>query len=173
MLDQIDPTLFLLPLLCCLFALISQGRQQPQGNIDAESWFIPENMDEVYRVIIKEVDEWNRKSRQKKSRFSFGRGKEKERFTIIKSSPRLCEILDRKSGPIFFEMIEVEGGGAVVKVTYNPIIKNLIADFKTRLPLRIPARPVGKNCPSCGKPVLKEFNVCPYCGEKLTIEGLK
>jgi len=167
MLNQIDITLLLLPLLCCLFALVSQPRQ-PQANIEIDSWFVPKNIAEVYQAVIEEVNKWNKKSREKKSKFSFRR-KEKERFSIIKTvAPRLCEIHDSKSGPIFFEMIEVEGGGTVVKVTYNQMIKELIVNFKAHLPLKIPAQPIGKNCPSCGKSVLKEFNVCPYCGEKLT-----
>jgi len=58
----------------------------------------------------------------------------------------------------------------VVKATYNSALKGRVAKLKAVLPLKIPATPVGLNCPSCGKPVLREFNLCPYCGSKLIKE---
>jgi uncharacterized OB-fold protein len=64
----------------------------------------------------------------------------------------------------------VEGGGTVVKATYNSNIKARVTRFKARQPLRIPAVPVGGRCPACGKATLPEFKLCPYCGETLIKE---
>jgi len=98
------------------------------------------------------------------------RGRTEERFVAKEAiSPRLYRMNDR-SGPIYFELTEVEGGGTVVKTTYNSSIKGRMAKFKAGLPLKIPATPIGNRCPSCGKPVLPEFILCPYCGEKLIRE---
>ena len=103
-------------------------------------------------------------------RGAFGGGREEERFLVEESiSPRLYRLVDT-SGPIYFELTEVEGGGTVVKTTYNSSIKSRMAKFKAGLPLKIPAAPVGNRCPTCDKPVLPEFNLCPYCGEKLIKE---
>ena len=75
-----------------------------------------------------------------------------------------------RTGPIYFELTDVEGGGTVVKTEYNFSIKSLMARFKAGLPLKIPAAPIGNRCPACGKSVLSEFSLCPYCGEKLIKE---
>jgi len=97
----------------------------------------------------------------------FRRGQDEERFIVKETNPpRLYKIVDI-SGSIFFELTEVEGGGTVVKATYPSSVKSRMARFKARLPLKIPAAPIGDRCPSCGKPVLPEFILCPYCGEKL------
>ena len=73
-------------------------------------------------------------------------------------------MLDR-TGPIYFEFTEVEGGGTVVKATYNSNIKARVTRFKAKQPLRIPAVPIGGRCPACGMATLPEFKLCPYCGE--------
>jgi len=70
-------------------------------------------------------------------------------------------------GTLYFELIEVEEGGTTVKASYGSGAKNRIVDFKARSPLKIPRVPIGNNCPSCGKAVLREFTLCPYCGQKL------
>jgi len=93
-----------------------------------------------------------------------------ERFVEKENTPpRLLSLTD-SSGSIYFEFTEVEGGGTVVKATYARSIKGRVAKLKTELPLKIPATPVGLKCPSCGKPVLREFNMCPYCGSELIKE---
>lgn len=94
----------------------------------------------------------------------------KDRFVVKEVvPPRLYRLTDQ-SNPIYFELTEVENGGTVVKVTYNSDVKERIAKFKAELPLKIPAIPIGKQCSACGKPVLSEFVMCPYCGEKLIKE---
>jgi len=85
-------------------------------------------------------------------------------------SPRLFRLTDAVAGPVYFELTEVEGGGTVVKATYSSSIKRQVAEFKARSPLKIPAVPIGKRCPACGKAVLPEFVLCPYCGEKLMMK---
>jgi hypothetical protein len=92
------------------------------------------------------------------------RFKEKE-----KQQPRLISY-DDSTGSVFFEFTEVESGGTVIKATYNPLLKERITRLKASLPVKIPATPIGVKCPSCGKPVLHEFNVCPYCGTDLIKE---
>ena len=91
------------------------------------------------------------------------------RFEKEKTPPRLISLSDA-TGPVYFEFTEVEGGGTVVKATYGSALKGRVAKLKATLPLKVPATPIGLSCPSCGKPVLKEFNLCPYCGTELIKE---
>lgn len=84
-------------------------------------------------------------------------------------APRLYT-LDDSTGSVFFEFIEVEGSGTVVKATYSSLLKERISRMKAGLPIKIPATPIGLKCPSCGKSALHEFNLCPYCGTELIKE---
>jgi hypothetical protein len=174
---EIDIIAFLFPILCCLTAIIleRQARSAPQSEpFFDELWFTNLNIEEAYKSIVKEVDGWrdSLKKRQEsnKSLISRARGRgNRERF-IVKQDvpPKLYRIFDEQMGDIYFELIEVEEGGTVVKATYkSPKVKELIASFKAKQPTKIPAAPIGKRCPACGKPVLPEFKLCPYCGQKL------
>ena len=170
----------LLPLLCCVM-MMSQRGERPQAHEAAtESWYTTQDIGDAYSAIEAETGEWREEAaaRQKERSGSLtsrlrgvlGGGREQERYAVREASPPKLYRMDDASGPIFFELTEVEGGGTVVKVTYNSAIKSKMAKFKAKLPLKIPAAPIGNRCPSCGKPVLREFKLCPYCGEQLITE---
>lgn len=169
----------LLPILCCLMMMTQRGERTPPRESVTESWFTTQDIEATFQAIQEETSRWRKeieermvepKSLMSKLRGALGGGRERERFVVKEESPPRLHLMDDSTGPIYFELIEVEGGGTVVKATYNSSIKRRMAKFKAGLPLKIPAAPIGNRCPSCGKPVLPEFNVCPYCGEKLIKE---
>jgi hypothetical protein len=171
----------LLPLLCCLMAMGQRGGERPQaGGTVNESWYTIQDMESTYSAIEEETVEWRRQAEERDKETSgsitarfrgiLGGGKQVERYAVKETvPPRLYSMTDR-TGPIYFELIEVEGGGTVVQATYDQAIKSRMARLKAKLPLKIPAVPIGKRCPTCGKAVLPEFSLCPYCGEKLITE---
>jgi len=170
--NGIDILTMLFPLFCCLFALLlSSLKPHSTPTIETDIWFTTQNINEVYKTVVEETNNWRRKFKRKQKSFVYRFRRKRERFIVEKKiAPRLYKLIDSVFGPIYFELIEVEGGGTVVKATYSSLIKDLIVNFKARQPLKIPATPIGKNCPSCGKPVLRDFILCPYCGQKLIEE---
>ena len=175
----LDWLTWLLPIIVCVMCMSqSRGESAPQrGNTETESWYTPQGIDEAYAAIVAEATEWRRKAEEEASSTSesitsklsgiLGGGRREARFTMKEEvAPRLYRMTDT-SGPIYFEFTEVEDGGTVVKATYDSSIKARITRFKAEQPLKIPAIPVSKRCQVCSKPVLPEFVVCPYCGEKL------
>ena len=170
----------LLPALLCLMCMgQSQGGERAsQGEgIETESWYTPQGIDEAYATIVTETAEWRKNEEEKASMASesitsklrrvLRVRREQARFEVKEEiAPRLYRMADR-SGPMYFELTEVEEGGTVVKATYNSSIKAIVTRFKAGQPLKIPTIPVSKRCQVCSKPVLPEFVVCPYCGEKL------
>ncbi|MEM2127332.1 MAG: zinc ribbon domain-containing protein [Candidatus Bathyarchaeia archaeon] len=171
----------ILPLLCCAMMMAQpRGGAAPQRESVTETWYTVQNIEETFKAIENVTSEWRREAEERmregggsfSSRFrrAFGGGKVEARFVVREAVPPRLFRMDDSSGPIYFELTEVEGGGTVVKATYDSSLKSRIAKFKASQPLRIPAPPISDRCPSCGKPVLKEFNLCPYCGEKLIRE---
>jgi len=130
----------------------------------------------MFKTIEGTVAEWRKEAEEKietsggvfsSLRGMLGGGKPEDRFVEKETiSPRLYRLSD-PTGPIYFELTEVIGGGTVVKATFGSDLRSKMARFKASLPLKIPATPVGNRCPACGKPLLPEFNLCPYCGEKI------
>ena len=169
----------LLPIICCVIAipLISRsGGGQPSQASTRESdlWYTTQNIAEAYDSITKEVDSWRVKAEEEDAKpRSFiskltKRGKKGPRYVVREAiAPRLITIRDPVVGTIEFELIDVEEGGTTVKASYGSATKNRIVTFKARSPLKIPRVPIGDNCTSCGKAVLREFTLCPYCGQKL------
>jgi hypothetical protein len=175
----VDWVTLLLPVLVCVMCMgQSRGESAPQGGkTETESWYTPQGIEEVYAAIVAEATEWRKKEEEKASASSepilsrlrgvLGGRRVQARFEVKEEmAPRLYRMAD-KTGPVYFEFTEVEDGGTVVKATYDSSIKARITRFKAEQPLKIPAIPVSKRCQVCGKPVLPEFVVCPYCGEKL------
>ena len=170
----------LLPVLCCLI-FFSQGRGARGGGGAAketvsETWYTPQDKETTYKTIEATVAEWRKEAMEKSEatkgtlsslRRILGGGKPVDRFVVEETIPPRLYRLSDPTGPIFFELTEVEGGGSVVKATFSSDLRNRMARFKASLPLKIPATPIGNRCPACGKPVLPEFNLCPYCGEKI------
>jgi len=152
------------------------GKGDSTNETDSESWYTPQDNETTYKTIEAAVNEWRKEVEEKAEtskgalsglRGILGGGKTEDRFVVKETiPPRLYRISD-PTGPIYFELTEVEGGGSVVKAMFNSGIKGKMAKFKASLPLKIPANPIGNRCPACGKPVLPEFNLCPYCGEKI------
>jgi hypothetical protein len=170
----------ILPLLCCMMAMGQRGERASAPVTVTESWFTVQDIETTYKAVEAETAEWRKKAEERKKergqsltsrlRGALGGGKAGERYVVKETKqPRLFR-MDDPTGPIYFELTEVEGGGTVVKTTYSTSIKIQMAGFKASLPLKIPAAPIGNRCPSCGKSVLPEFNICPYCGEKLIKE---
>jgi hypothetical protein len=170
----------LLPLLCCVL-FMTQGRGGG-GKGDAaqetvsESWYTAQDTEATYKTIEAEAAGWRREAEEKREaskgilsslRGVLGGGRPEDRFAVKETiPPRLFRMSD-PTGPIYFELTEVVGGGTVVRATFSSQLKSKMAKFKAGLPLKIPAAPIGNRCPACGKPVLPEFNLCPYCGEKM------
>ncbi len=154
----------------------NRGEKLPEGETVTDMWYTPQGIEETYEAVVGVIGEWRGEEATSESESSgqppgLLRGlawrRSESRFVEReKDPPRLYRMLDR-TGPIYFEFTEVEGGGTVVKATYNSNIKARVTRFKARQPLRIPAVPVGGRCPACGKATLSEFNLCPYCGETL------
>ena len=169
----------LLPLLFCMMTMGQRGEKPQEAGIAAESFYTTQSIQESFDSVEKETAKWRREAQEKKDEPGgvtasimrlLRRGPPAERFAEKeKDTPRLLSLAD-STGPIYFEFTEVEGGGTVVKATYNPVLKGRVAKLKAGLPLKVPATPVGLSCPSCGKPVLREFNLCPYCGSELIKE---
>jgi len=169
----------LIPILLCVM-LMGQGRGGGAGGGStepiSESWYSGQDVETTFKTIETAVAGWRKEAEEKREasrgaisslKSMLSGGGPKARFVVEETiSPRLLRLSDA-SGPLYFELTEVEGGGAVVKATFNLELKGKMADFKASLPLRIPTNPVGNRCPACGKAVLPEFNVCPYCGEKI------
>ena len=180
---QLDNTTFLL-LLCCLVAMIPSlfggGQSDARPTTETDTWYTTQKIAETYEAIEQETAEWRKKAEETAARDSsavtrlrraFSRGRREGRYVVQEGvPPKLFKLKDDVVGPIYFELTEVEGGGTVVKTTYSSQIKDRIATFKTRLPLKIPAVPLGDKCPACGKSVLRDFLLCPYCGQQLVRE---
>jgi hypothetical protein len=156
-----------------------RGESPQEAGTESESFYTTQDIQGAFGKIEEEVTKWRQEAQEKKEeprnvinniRNILGQGQPSERFVEKDNNPPLLLSLTDSSGPIYFEFTEVEGGGTVIRATYARSIKGKVATLKAELPLKIPATPVGLKCPSCGKPVLREFNLCPYCGSELIKE---
>ena len=151
-----------------------RGQSSQASARESDLWYTTQNIAKAYESISEEVDSWRVKAEEEDAKpKSFiskltKRGKKGSRYVVKESiAPRLITIRDPVVGNIDFELIEVEERGTIVKASYGSASKNRIVTFKARSPLKIPRVPIGDNCTSCGKAVLREFTLCPYCGQKL------
>ena len=170
----------LVPLLCCVLFMGQRGGEKPQATGTAsESFYTTQGIHESYNKIEEEVAKWRQEALERKEtsggvtssiRRIIGGGPPPERFVEKEKNPPRLLRLEDSSGPIYFEFTEVNDGGTVVKATYGSVMKGRVAKLKSELPLKIPATPIGLKCPSCGKSVLREFKLCPYCGSQLITE---
>lgn len=160
--------------------MMGQRGEKPQITAsESESFYTTQGIQESFNEVEEAVARWRLETQEKKGsegliaslrKIMDGGGPPAERFVEEEKTPPRLYSLSDSSGPIYFEFTEVEGGGTVVKATYSLVIKSRVATLKAGLPLKVPASPIGSNCPSCGKPVLREFNLCPYCGTRLIEE---
>ncbi|MCX8176002.1 MAG: zinc ribbon domain-containing protein [Candidatus Bathyarchaeota archaeon] len=165
--------LFLLPLLllCCLLPLLFRGGspRPAEAMREVDVWTTPQKIEDVFDEISKMVENWKAEvqAKPKKSRLSFLGGREKDkRFEVVQSiPPRLLRIFDKGEGETVFELTEIDGGGTSIRVSYHPFARPRIQTFKAKFPAKILT--VWQSCSSCGKPILPDFIVCPYCSQKL------
>ena len=168
----------LFPVICCFLIMgITRSGGSSQNDTVRESWYMEEDINTTFKVVEETTNNWKNEARKNKSSESpwarlkgiFSRGSDERYVLNISTPPRLLKLND-KYGPIFFELTEVIGGGTVVNTTYNSLLKTKFANFRASQPVKVPANPVGNRCVACGKPLLPEFNLCPYCGEKVIKE---
>src|SRR4030042_4469268 len=145
----------LIPLLCCTMTMGQRGDKPQEAGSESESFYTIQDINESYGKIENEVEQWRLTAQEKREPEGLVSsvmkrlrgGTQEERFVEKeKNPPRLLGLADA-SGPIYFEFTEVEGGGTVVKATYNSALKGRVAKLKAVLPLKIPATPGGLNCP--------------------------
>jgi hypothetical protein len=169
----------ILPILLCLM-LMGRGRGGGGGGAAqetvSESWYTAQDIETTFKTIEAAVAGWRKEAEEKREasrgilsslRGVLGGGKPEDRFVVKETIPPRLYRMSDPTGPIYFELTEVVGGGTVAKATFSSQLKSKMAKFKASLPLKIQAAPIGNRCPACGKPVLPEFNLCPYCGEKI------
>jgi hypothetical protein len=164
--------LLIIPLLlCCMLPqLMKRGQGSAGSTTTAESdvWFTSYKSDEAFELVKKEIDNWRQQSLEttKPPRFSL-RKAPKERFTVTQSlPPRLYRVSDPIEGEIAFEFTETEVGGTAVRVNFNASSRSRVQTFRASLPIKTPYA-AGIPCNACGRPVLPDFVVCPFCGQKL------
>lgn len=179
MLPEVEySTFLLLPLLllCCLLPLMlrGMGSRQVEAAREVDVWTTEERIEKVFNNLNNVVEKWQEEIQtvsERKPIFPFfGGGGPQIRFEVSQSiPPRLLRVADGKEGEIVFELTEIENDGTSVRVSYAPAAKPRIQTLKATFPVKIFAG--WQSCPSCNKPVLPDFVVCPYCSQKL--EGRK
>lgn len=167
--------MFLLLIMCCLaMSFLRRPRSSAEEErIKTDVWFVPYEIKKAFDTINDEIKSWGQKEKEheeekKPSRLVsvFVKRKEEERFVIEEAvSPRLINVADSREGKITFELIEAEEGGTSIKVSYSQKASGRIQTLKAQLPIKVPMQNV---CKSCGRPVLVDFTVCPYCAKKLS-----
>jgi hypothetical protein len=144
----------------------SRGAAQ-RGPQITDVWFTPYTLQEAYDAIVKKTREWEIQGAQPSTRSFFLGGKASPKFEVLESiPPRLYKVRVGGQGEATFELTEVKGGGASVKTTYSSGVAALMRNFKANFPIQVPA--VGKPCSSCGKPIMTDYQLCPYCGKSQT-----
>ncbi len=166
--------LLILPLLiCCMLPLITRMFQKPASpnlsSLETDVWFTSYGIDEAFEAVKNHVFSWRGEKEVKpSSRFSLFKNKTPpERFVTSESiPPRLIKFSDPIEGDVTFEFTETESGGTAIRVSYYPILRDRIQKMRANFPIKIPFA-AGLPCPACGKPVLPDLKVCPFCGEKI------
>lgn len=171
----------LVPISLCLLT-ISQWREKRllRGKTEMESWYTTKNIDTIYKTIEFGIKKLQRDAESNKEetisvisriKSSLLRNRMKKRFQIIETIPPRFYQLNDESRPVYFELTEVEGGGTIIKATFHSNFKNQISKLKTAFSIPIlnasEVATIRNRCPNCGKPILLEFKLCPYCGKKL------
>ena len=135
----IDLIWWLIPVLCCILTITQREDKTRDMPKDNETFYTTTSIEDSYAAILDKVAEWREDEKTKGTeqkgivavlrKLLAGRGKV-ERFTDLDTiSPRLYSV-DDITGPLYFELTEVEGGGTVVKITYNPLLKGRMSRLK-------------------------------------------
>ena len=162
-------TLLLPLMLCCMMPSLFRQPSQPQETSESDSWYVNLGIQDAYNVIVEEAEEWRTKAQsgRKKGMFSFLSRKKNMIFVESEvTAPRLYKLKDDEVGEISFELTEVAEGGITIKTTYSSKARSLIQTLRAKMPASIPSSGP-KVCPSCGKEMMPEFKMCPFCGAKL------
>ena len=163
-------TLLLPLMLCCMMPSMFKGQSsQPQETSESDSWYVNLGIQDAYDNIVKEAEDWRTKAQsgRKKGMFSFLSRKKSMIFVENEvAAPRLYKLKDDAVGDISFELTEVDEGGITIKTTYTSKARSLIQNLRAKMPASIPSAGP-KVCPSCGKEMMPEFKMCPFCGAKL------
>jgi hypothetical protein len=134
----------LLPLVCCGLGMGGRGERQQRGQ-ETQSFYVDQGIEETYEQIVEKTNEWRWEAEQEEHEDSItsriagflGGGDQEERFMEgDKELPRLYSLKD-KTGPVYFELTDVEDGGTHVEVTYNPMIEDRMRALKASLPIVI------------------------------------
>ncbi|HUS78330.1 MAG TPA: zinc ribbon domain-containing protein [Patescibacteria group bacterium] len=160
---------------------MNQGKgNRGKGDTVVKSWYTTLVVEDAYSAVVEESDTWREEDKRNAERISSslayraptllsGR-RAGDRFEAAEEIPPRLYRMQNRTGPIYFELINVAEGGTVVKATYPSSIRARVMRFKATQPLEIPRIPLGTRCPSCGQAVLPEFSLCPYCGEEMLKE---
>lgn len=174
---QLEDPLILLPMLiCCMIPFIMRmfKKQGPSSAAATEmdTWFTSYGIKEAFEKVKNHVSKWKSRSKSEPTRqsqfslFGGARAPPSERFVALDSvSPRLLKFSDPVEGNVAFEFTETEAGGTAIRVNYHPRLKDRLQKMRASFPLKIPLA-AGTPCTACGKPVLPDFKVCPFCGQK-------
>jgi hypothetical protein len=167
--------LLMVPLLiCCMLPMIMRMfKRRPQSGMittESDTWFTSYKITEAFEKVKDYVLKWKKEKKPEqpsKSVFSlFKPGVPSERFVTSESvPPRLLKFSDPIEGNFSFEFTETEAGGTAVRINYLPPLKNRVQKMRSNFPLKIPLA-AGTPCTACGKPVLPDFKMCPFCGQK-------
>ena len=174
---SIDILWILIPLL--LIVIFAQSRRDDGGDAMkptfSDSWYTLEDNETTFKRIEAAIIEWRKDSEDEIGESNgvfpriigaFSHRKNENRFVEkYKIRHRLIGLSDH-TGPIYFELTEVLGGGTVVKTTASPQLRSKLTWFKAGLPIRVPNNVIANICRSCGKPLSPEFAICPYCGAR-------
>lgn len=130
---------------------------------DGEVFATTYDIDTVYDAVVKEAEEWRRRSLMSR-RFSLNPLKWGiPRFEVYRQTrPRLYRVVGRDAGIITFELAPIDDGGTSVKISYSQRGRIWIDAFKKKLPLKIPPS-LGKACPSCRQIYPPSYAYCPHC----------
>jgi len=175
---QLEETsyLLLLPLLvCCMLPMIMRMFRKPSPSTGAitevDTWFTSYGINEAFDMVKGHISSWRSQKESEpasKSKFSlFGSKPPPERFVASESiPPRLLKFSDPVEGDLTFEFTETEAGGTAIRVNYYPHLKDRVQKMRASFPLKVPFV-AGTPCATCGKTVLPEFNICPFCGQRI------
>ncbi len=174
-LTQILPYL----LICCMLPMLMRNDSGSNvGSTEMDIWFTGYSTQEAYDFVVKATDDAREKvvaeASAKKTRLpsiSFRRGQPKGRLAVDQTiPPNIYRLTDKDYGPMYFEFSDADGGGTQVKATFGLRSKSTVQEIKAQMPTRklmVTAKSTSY-CPSCGKPKLAEWQICPYCGTKLS-----
>ena len=138
--EGLDLSLLFLFIASIFFVFISSATNRESERYlkaKTETLVMNPNIDVIYDMVVKQVEEWRRYP-FKPRKLSFASLMLRiPRFAVHKNiPPRLYRVVDRYAGVITFELIPIDDGGTIVKITHSPGAEDLIKAFKVKLPIK-------------------------------------